>query len=332
MTETFKPESSMSEYESKRKEYFEAEKKIKLEIFKEFDPKLTELNNRIVSYLSERGSDNIEELKKFNKEGKQLGRQFFDKVDTAGKDFNKKFEALGLREFELSWLDLVWYRNDQREKKHRQDAKAISDLIKTKPSIAEFRAQIEKAKAEVLPWKQLEDEVERKLGKDFVGSAIWDAIEDKISDIETGNGLDLLERALEEIKDERQEYTEEDFEEAKRDLERANEIGMSGNNPNAGRARQQAARARLRTVEQALKQSDKVEKAPEERLTEELDELYPNARSKTVVEYQGKKYQVRYFPLESSRTGKIVFEWGHQWVIFSEESAKKSSGKRTKKK
>lgn len=332
MTGKFRPESAMSEYESKRKEYSETEKKTKLEIFKEFDPKLTELNARIISRLSEHGSDNIEELKGFNKEGKRLGREFFDKAGIIGQDFNKKFAELGLREFELSWLDLVWYRNDQREKRHRQETKAISELIKTKPSTAELRALIEKAKAEVLLWKQLEDEIEKKIGRDFVGSAIWDAIEDKISEIKTGNGLDLLEQALEDIKDERQEYTEEDLEEAERDLERANEIGMSGNNPNAGRARQQVARARVRTVEQALKQSGKIEKTLEERLTEELDKLYPNAKSKTVVEYQGKKYQVRYFPLESSRTGKTVFEWGHQWVIFSEESAKKSSEKRTKKK
>ncbi len=134
------------------------------------------------------------------------------------------------------------------------------------------------------------------------------------------------------MKDASGDYTTEDLEKAKQDLERANEIGMSGNNPNAGRARQQAARARLKTVEQTLKQSGKVEKTPEEKLTEELDQLYPNAKSKTVIEYQGKKFQIRYFPLESSRTGKTVFEWGHQWVPFSEEPTKKSSGKRTKKK
>jgi hypothetical protein len=30
------------------------------------------------------------------------------------------FETLGLREFELSWHDLVWYRNSLREKKAQQ--------------------------------------------------------------------------------------------------------------------------------------------------------------------------------------------------------------------
>ena len=331
MTERFNPESSTSEYERKRSEYSDLEKKTKQEIFREFDPRLTELNGRIIAYLSEHGADDVEELRRFDKEGKKMSGQFFSKVEDAGKNFDQKFKGLGLREFELSWLDLTWYRNDQREKRYSQDSKVIKGFLKQKPPISELRSMIEKAKAEVVPWKKLEDQVESKFGKNFVGSAIWDAIEDKKHDIEDKNGLDLLKRAFEETKDERQEYSEEDLEEAKQDLERANEIGMSGNNPNAGRARQQAARNRLRTVEQALKGSGQLEKSQEEKLTEELDKLYPNAKSKTVIEYQGKKYQIRYFPLESSRTGKTIFEWGHQWVPFLEEQAKKPSKRSPKK-
>ena len=35
-------------------------------------------------------------------------------------------------------------------------------------------------------------------------------------------------------------------------------------------------------------------KTKEEKITEELDKLYPNAKSKTIVEYNGEKYQIRY--------------------------------------
>ncbi|MBU6141856.1 hypothetical protein KGO95_01890 [Patescibacteria group bacterium] len=332
MKEKFSPEHSVSESENEKvhREYRETEEKNKQEIIREFDPKLTDLYDRIIMHLSEHGSGNTEELKRFNKEGNKLSGQFFDKVEDVGKVFNKKFKQYGFLEFEMDWTtDLVWYRNDQREKRHRQDIKPIQDFIKRKPPISEIRAMIEKAKKEVVSWEKLGKDLEKKLGEDFVGSAVWDAIEENISDIEEKNGLNLLENALEELKDERQEYTKEDYKEA---LEEANkDYGGRSNNPNAGRARQQAADRRLRTVEQALKQSGKIEKTPEERLTEELDQVYPNAKSKTVVEYQGKKYQVRYFPLETSRTGKTVFEWGHQWVPFSEESVKKSSIKRTKK-
>ncbi|MDP1690123.1 MAG: hypothetical protein Q8L52_02900 [bacterium] len=244
MTEGSKQGFSMSEYEGRSKRYSEIERRTRLKLLKEFDRKLTELNDRIVSYLSEHGSDTSEELGRFNVEGRELERQFFHAVDIAGNDFNKQFKGLGLREFELSWLDLIWYRNDQREKRHRHETKVISDIIKTKPPTVELRALIKKDKAEVLPWKQLENDIGEKLGKDFVGSSLWDAIKDKIGDVEAGNGLRLLERTLEESKDERQEYTITDLDLAKEDMARANEIGMSGNNPNAGRARQQTARDR----------------------------------------------------------------------------------------
>jgi len=48
----------------------------------------------------------------------------------------------------------------------------------------------------------------------------------------------------------------------------------------------------------------------------ELDKLYPNAKSKTKIEYNGKKYILRYYPLEVSRSGKTVQEWGHSWELI----------------
>ena len=53
----------------------------------------------------------------------------------------------------------------------------------------------------------------------------------------------------------------------------------------------------------------------EERITRELDGLYPKARSRTIVEYEGKKYQLRYFPLAETAEGEKVKEWGHRWVF-----------------
>ena len=54
---------------------------------------------------------------------------------------------------------------------------------------------------------------------------------------------------------------------------------------------------------------------PEEKeVTRVLDELYPKARSKTIAEYEGKKYQLRYFPLQETAEGEKVKEWGHRWV------------------
>jgi len=56
---------------------------------------------------------------------------------------------------------------------------------------------------------------------------------------------------------------------------------------------------------------------PEEKeINQALDELYPGAKSKTVVEYEGKKYQMRYFPLQKTAEGEKVKAWGHRWVLM----------------
>ena len=64
-------------------------------------------------------------------------------------------------------------------------------------------------------------------------------------------------------------------------------------------------------------QNYKTQPTPEEEKKEqELDELYPKARSKTVVEYRGEKYQIRYFPIEKTADGAKVKTWGHRWMLM----------------
>lgn len=57
----------------------------------------------------------------------------------------------------------------------------------------------------------------------------------------------------------------------------------------------------------------------EEKITRELDELYSKAKSRTVVEYKGKKYQIKYFPLKKTADGEKVKEWGHRWMPVKEK-------------
>ena len=87
----------------------------------------------------------------------------------------------------------------------------------------------------------------------------------------------------------------------------------SSNNPNKYQAQRRDAESRVRQIQSYLKSVGLLEKTEEEQLNEQLDKLYPNARSKTIVEYQGMQYQVRYFPLVRSRSRKTVKEWGHSW-------------------
>jgi hypothetical protein len=85
------------------------------------------------------------------------------------------------------------------------------------------------------------------------------------------------------------------------------------NNPNKYEAQQRDASIKIRRIERYLKDHGIIEKTERELLNEELDKRYPNAKSKTIVTYQGKRYQIRYSPLVQSRSRKTVKEWGHNW-------------------
>ena len=90
----------------------------------------------------------------------------------------------------------------------------------------------------------------------------------------------------------------------------------TGNNPDKYQTELRDAAARIRTLESDLKASGQIQLSPQEMLDAELDRLYPKARSKDIVEHEGQRYQLRFFPLSKSRTGKTVNEWGHTWAAL----------------
>lgn len=112
----------------------------------------------------------------------------------------------------------------------------------------------------------------------------------------------------------RSKYTLEDLEK-----ERQWDSGFGPNNPGAERRKLLAHQARLREIEDYLKAEGMLEMTAKEKVSRKLDELHPNAKSKTVVEHNGNRYQMRYFPLDTSRSGKTVREWGHRWRLVVEK-------------
>jgi hypothetical protein len=74
----------------------------------------------------------------------------------------------------------------------------------------------------------------------------------------------------------------------------------------------------VREIEQYLKDGGIFELTEMERLEKELDRAFPNAQSKEVIEYNGKKYRRRFWPLEKSRSRKTVTEWGKSWEPVEE--------------
>lgn len=122
-------------------------------------------------------------------------------------------------------------------------------------------------------------------------------------------------------------YTLEDLEKARAELELWQErwANSSSNNPNKFRSQREWAAGRVREIEQDLKERGLLDKTDWEKINAELDKIYPNAKSRTVVEYQGKKYQISYFPLETSRSGKTVHEWGHRWISLEDREGDKET-------
>lgn len=111
-------------------------------------------------------------------------------------------------------------------------------------------------------------------------------------------------------------YSLDDLDAAKAELKRWDDayINNSSNNPNKYEAERRDARRRAREISAKLKLLGLIEMSDAEKVTNELDQLYPNSKSKTIVIHNGIKYQIRYFPVEKSRSDKTVKEWAHEWV------------------
>jgi hypothetical protein len=74
------------------------------------------------------------------------------------------------------------------------------------------------------------------------------------------------------------------------------------------------AHVKLREIEQYLKSSGLLVMNDNEKLEAELDDQFPKATRKQIVEYKGKSYQRIFSPLEKSRSRKTVTEWGKTWI------------------
>ena len=119
-------------------------------------------------------------------------------------------------------------------------------------------------------------------------------------------------------------YSLDDLEKAKTELKLWEDrfANDSSNNPNKYQSQIKQARRAVRSIKEVLKMNGVLEMSEQEKITAELDKLYPNAKSKTIVEYTGRKYQIRYFPRERSRSRKSVTDWGHQWVLLEAPTTK----------
>lgn len=109
--------------------------------------------------------------------------------------------------------------------------------------------------------------------------------------------------------------TPQELEHAKAELARLDESWASdtSGNPDKHFARRQAARRRVRALTAQLKAQGDLPMTAHEQLCAAIDAEHPNARSGEIVEHAGQRYRRRFFPVEKSRSGKTVTEWGRTW-------------------
>lgn len=90
-----------------------------------------------------------------------------------------------------------------------------------------------------------------------------------------------------------------------------------GNNPNKHRAALSDAMAKVSTLRQALKATGELPLTEHEKLEQKLDGLYPNAQSKQIVEFEGRRYRRTFTPVSKSLSGKTVKAWQKSWFPLS---------------
>ncbi|MDP9993838.1 multidrug resistance efflux pump [Variovorax boronicumulans] len=112
-------------------------------------------------------------------------------------------------------------------------------------------------------------------------------------------------------------HTLEDLEAARAALTQSQEKfdRYSGNNPNKFRSEIKSAGAAVRMIEASLKASGLLPRSQQEELEHRLDAAFPNAQSKQTVEFEGKRYTLRFTPAAKSNSGKSVTEWRKYWTL-----------------
>ncbi|MDP2440195.1 MAG: hypothetical protein U1D36_07735 [Hydrogenophaga sp.] len=110
-------------------------------------------------------------------------------------------------------------------------------------------------------------------------------------------------------------YTLQHHEDAKIKLNSlsAKRENYTGNNPDKYRADIAAARTKLHEIEVSLKTSGLLPRTTKEERDHQLDLAFPNARSKEVVTWEGKKYKRCFVPVATSLSGKTVKAWSKSW-------------------
>jgi hypothetical protein len=110
-------------------------------------------------------------------------------------------------------------------------------------------------------------------------------------------------------------YTLDDLKKAQEKLRMASDraASSSSNNINFGQSDIHSAQDTVEIIIADLKRTGLLPKTAKEVLEDELDKEFPNARSKQIVEYKDRRYQLRFAPARMSRSRQTVKKWLRWW-------------------
>jgi hypothetical protein len=117
-------------------------------------------------------------------------------------------------------------------------------------------------------------------------------------------------------------YTINDLKKANAELDEIEKrwaAAYSADCPNPLDAEAKLLAGKVRDIEEDLKRRGIIPYTDHELAEESLDAAFPNAQSKEVVTYNGKRYQRRFYPIEKSKTGKTVRKWRKEWVLLDKD-------------
>jgi hypothetical protein len=134
-----------------------------------------------------------------------------------------------------------------------------------------------------------------------------------------GRGIAIGRRAPQERKV--NDYTLQDLEAARAELTRWDEAfaNDSSNNPNKYESQREETRRKIRLIIGYLKMAGVVQKTEHELLCDKLDNAFPKARHKQIVNLDGRRFKRLFYPLETSRSGKTVKDWDRIWEPLPEQ-------------
>jgi len=261
----------------------------------DFGPRLLELEERIVQQAIVQDFRDVKELRALEAEYESLERQFQDRV---AQENLGAAQSADTQEVDngSNFDDLHEWSRTKRQKIAAERAETIissnPDLIELKKAVAHLKD--EAASLDGLSMAMIIRDSE---GLDLCINAIIG------KNIETNRVISLLKEKITEAR-------------------RLVKKGTAGSVPMETSSKEQ-----YTPVDVPI---DEREILPHEQHIAELDRLYPNARSRSIVEYGGKRYRIRYYP-ETSRSGKTVHRWHHGWELYTEEQAQADQKNKKKK-